>query len=110
MRDTIRVVDYYATTPGKPGECAARGAVRAVLGAACVAALLAPGTLRSQTSRPAPRAERQAIYYPGPGDEWERRAPAQVGLDARQLDEAIAFAKASEAKAPRDLEAAHYLS
>src|SRR5688572_29881101 len=110
MRDTICVVDYYTTTPDKPGEYAARGARRAALGAACVAALLAPGTLTSQTSRPAPRAERQAIYYPGPGDEWERRAPAQVGLDARQLDEAIAFAKASEAKAPRDLEAAHYLS
>src|SRR5688572_2373362 len=110
MRDTICVVDYYTTTPDKPGEYAARGARRAALGAACVAALLAPGTLTSQTSRPAPRAERQAIYYPGPGDEWERRAPAQVGLDARQLDEAIAFAKANEAKQPRDLEVAHYLS
>ena len=52
----------------------------------------------------------QAVYYPGSGDDWERRAPAQVGLDARQLDEAIAFAKANEAKGPRDLEAAHYQS
>ena len=52
----------------------------------------------------------QAVYYPGAGDDWERRAPAQVGLDARQLDEAIAFAKANEAKGPRDLEAAHYQS
>ena len=55
-------------------------------------------------------AERQAIYYPGPADEWERRAPAQLGLDARLLDEAIAFAKASETKGPRDLEVAHYES
>ena len=52
----------------------------------------------------------QAVYYPGSGDDWERRAPAQVGLDARLLDEAIAFAKANEAKGPRDLEAAHYQS
>jgi CubicO group peptidase (beta-lactamase class C family) len=72
--------------------------------------LLAPNTVTSQGVRPASSAERQAIYYPGSGDEWERRAPGQVGLDARQLDDAIAFAKASEAKQPRDLETAHYQS
>ena len=52
----------------------------------------------------------QAVYYPGSGNDWERRAPAQVGLDARQPEEAIAFAKANEPKGPRDLEAAHYES
>ncbi|HJR64959.1 MAG TPA: serine hydrolase [Gemmatimonadaceae bacterium] len=61
--------------------------------------LLAPAAVASQTT-----------YYPGAGDDWQRRAPAQVGLDARLLDEAIAFAKASETKGPRDLEAAHYQS
>ena len=82
-----------------------------VLGVAWLAGLLlGPGTATSQTVRRAPAAERQAVYYPGPGDEWERRAPAQVGLDARQLEDAIAFAKASEAKQPRDLETAHYQS
>lgn len=82
-----------------------------VLGVAWMTVLLlAPGTVESQGIRPARSAERQAIYFPGPGDEWERRAPAQVGLDARQLDEAVAFAKASEAKQPRDLETAHYQS
>jgi CubicO group peptidase (beta-lactamase class C family) len=70
-----------------------------LLGATCLALLSAPGVVASQT-----------VYYPGAGDAWERRAPAQVGLDARLLDEAIAFAKASETKAPRDLEAAHYQS
>ena len=61
--------------------------------------LLAPAAVASQ-----------AVYYPGSGDDWERRAPAQAGFDARQLDEAIAFAKANEAKGPRDLESAHYQS
>ncbi|HEY9282621.1 MAG TPA: serine hydrolase, partial [Pyrinomonadaceae bacterium] len=46
------------------------------------------------------------VYYPGP--EWERRTPQQVGVDPTKLQEAVAFAAASESKAPRDLEAAHY--
>jgi len=51
---------------------------------------------------------RDAAYYPGSGDDWERRAPRLVGLDSTRLAEAIAFAVASESKAPRDLEQAHY--
>ena len=51
-----------------------------------------------------------AVYYPGPGDQWEHRAPEQVGMDAKLLDEAIAFAKASESQDARDLEMRHYLS
>ena len=81
-----------------------------VLGAACIAMLVAAPVATPQPRRGVATAERQAVYYPGPGEDWERRAPAQVGLDARQLEEAIAFAKASEAKQPRDLEAAHYQS
>ena len=83
------------------------------MGAACGAALLALALVPSaltQARGAGTRAERQAIYYPGSADDWERRAPAQVGLDARQLDEAVAFAKASETRGPRDLEAAHYQS
>lgn len=53
---------------------------------------------------------RSQPYYPGPHDEWERRTPAQVGLDPARLAEAIAFAKASETKQPRDLELVHYSS
>jgi CubicO group peptidase (beta-lactamase class C family) len=52
----------------------------------------------------------QPVYYPGPGDQWELRTPEQVGMDARLLEEAIAFAKANETKAPRDLEQNHYLT
>jgi CubicO group peptidase (beta-lactamase class C family) len=50
----------------------------------------------------------QQNYYPGPGDKWEQRRPEQVGMDAAKLQAAIDFAKASESRAPRDLELAHY--
>jgi len=50
----------------------------------------------------------QAVYYPGRDAEWERRDPARVGMNAAKLGEAIAFAKANEARGPRDLESAHY--
>jgi len=50
------------------------------------------------------------LYYPGPGESWERRTPQQAQMDGARLDEAIAFAKANETKAPRNLELAHYQS
>lgn len=46
-------------------------------------------------------------YYPGPHDDWERRA---TGFNADRVGAAIAFAKAHEAKAPRDLRLSHDLS
>ena len=55
---------------------------------------------------PAPSRPAATPYWPG--HEWERRTPAQVGLDAARLDEAIAFAKANETREARDLERAHY--
>ena len=45
--------------------------------------------------------------YVPPRGEWERRAPAEVGLDAERMAEAVAFAQASESDDPRDLETAH---
>ncbi|HEX2078447.1 MAG TPA: serine hydrolase [Longimicrobium sp.] len=65
-----------------------------------VAALLAATAAQAQRGA--------ALYYPGPGEDWERRAPAQVGMDATLLDSAVAFAAANESTAPRDLELAHY--
>lgn len=50
------------------------------------------------------------IYYPGYGEDWQKRTPAQAGIDAQLLQEAIDFAIESENPAPRDLEASHYLS
>jgi CubicO group peptidase (beta-lactamase class C family) len=43
-----------------------------------------------------------------PGTDWERRTPAQAGMNAARLEEAIAFARAHESAEPRDLERAHY--
>ena len=48
-------------------------------------------------------------YFP-PRGSWARKAPAEVGLNAALVDSAIAFAKASESNAPRDLEKAHWES
>src|SRR6266536_6614261 len=56
----------------------------------------------------APASARSAATPYWPGREWERRSPAQVGLDAARLDGAIAFAKANETTESRDLERAHY--
>ena len=53
------------------------------------------------------RAQR-GVYYPGPGDDWERRTPAQAGMDGARLDSAVAFALANESRAPRDLLQAHW--
>jgi CubicO group peptidase (beta-lactamase class C family) len=38
-------------------------------------------------------AQRASVYYPGPGDKWERRKPEQAGMDAALLAEAMEFAK-----------------
>lgn len=48
-------------------------------------------------------------YFPE-RHEWQRRTPAQAGIDEQKLNQAIAFARARESKAPRDLEKAHYFS
>jgi CubicO group peptidase (beta-lactamase class C family) len=67
-----------------------------ILAALVLAAASAPAPARS----PAP-------YWPD--REWQRRTPAQVGMSAAKIDEAIAFAKANESAEPRDLERAHHL-
>lgn len=51
----------------------------------------------------------QDPYYP-PAGSWESRTPAQVGMNADRLAEAVAFAQANEASTPRDLELAHHMS
>jgi len=51
----------------------------------------------------------QSTYFPPPG-EWERRAPSAVGMNGAALDQAVAFARANENPAPRDLSVAHFLS
>ena len=47
-----------------------------------------------------------AQYYPDAT--WQRKAPADVGLDAKRLKEAVDYAIASEVRNPRDLTLNHY--
>jgi CubicO group peptidase (beta-lactamase class C family) len=81
---------------------------RILVSATLLVALVAsypPARLHAQ--RPVAR-NVAALYYPGPGDDWERRPARQLGMDSAKVAEAIAFAVASESKAPRNLEEAHY--
>jgi CubicO group peptidase (beta-lactamase class C family) len=72
---------------------------------------LAPVVAALALAAPAVGAEKpggrpaRAAYYPEL--DWERRAPEAAGLDPALLKEAVAFAIASERKAPRDLAVAH---
>jgi CubicO group peptidase (beta-lactamase class C family) len=47
-----------------------------------------------------------SVYYPDAGDDWARKTPAEVGIDADKLKAAIDFAVENEAKAPREMELA----
>ena len=78
-----------------------------VAGVVLLALLLVVGIF-ARGHRQAARPATPEVYYPGPGDQWERRTPEQVGMNADRLQEAIAFARAQETKAPRNLELAHY--
>src|SRR5205085_10195225 len=42
--------------------------------------------------------------------EWQRRNPDAVGLDSGKVNEAIAYHRSHESKAPRDLRRAHDLT
>jgi len=46
--------------------------------------------------------------YTPPAGSWDRRTPQQSKFDPARLKEAIDFAIASESKAPRDLQLAHF--
>ena len=69
-----------------------------------------PVAAQRGAARP-PTPQRSAgAYVPAAGSAWERRRPAQVGLDSAKLEEAIAYAKSRESQTPRDLEESHYRS
>jgi len=67
------------------------------------AALAMPAVAQQRTGTRA-----SAPYVPGAT--WERRDPASAGFDPTRLTEAIQFAIQADAKAPRDMEVAHYQS
>jgi CubicO group peptidase (beta-lactamase class C family) len=62
--------------------------------------IAAPSWAQAQSSRP------DAVYYPDAV--WQHKAPAETGLDAVRLKQAIDFAIAGETKSPRDLVMNHY--
>lgn len=62
--------------------------------------------LCSGTEALSQRKKNQA-YYPS-AENWERREPEAMGMNAGELREAIQFAIDNESKAPRDLKEAHY--
>jgi CubicO group peptidase (beta-lactamase class C family) len=84
-------------------EAANKGATAALL----IAASLSVATSISAQSRA--RGATAATPYV-PGAVWERRSPAAMNVDSTKLAEAIAFAVANEARAPRDMEESHYRS
>src|SRR3981189_2149593 len=43
-----------------------------------------------------------------PGADWQRKAPAEAGINPQLLKDAIDFSVASEIKNPRDLKLNHY--
>lgn len=50
-----------------------------------------------------------SIYYPSK-DNWQHRAPQSMGWDTALLSNAIQYAIEKENKAPRNLEAAHFMT
>lgn len=48
-------------------------------------------------------------YFPA-AQNWELRLPADLGVDAGKINEAIEIAKAAESKNPRNMEISHYQS
>jgi CubicO group peptidase (beta-lactamase class C family) len=65
--------------------------------------MLAPAPASSQAG-PAVEPSRQ-VYFPAPGEAWERRTPVQVGMNAARLQAAIASAR--EVTTSPDLLEAH---
>ncbi len=59
---------------------------------------------KKQTQLAVPQA-----YFPS-AQIWEQKTPAQSGLNAEKINEAIALAKAAESKNPRNMEISHYQS
>lgn len=48
------------------------------------------------------------VYFPGPDVEWKKKTPAEAGLNADKLKEAIAFCISQETPNPRSMEQNHY--
>lgn len=67
----------------------------------CFANVVAAQTTAIEKSRQQKPA-RTFVYYPAPGDAWQRRQPAQVGMDSKLLEQAVGYAKTQESTIPPD--------
>ncbi|MFN2452785.1 MAG: serine hydrolase domain-containing protein [Pyrinomonadaceae bacterium] len=73
-----------------------------------VCLLLALGTSDIHAVQTSPRRKQRdgktsaSVYYPAPGDGWQRKRPEEAGMDSVLLEQAVAFAKTQESKIPRD--------
>jgi len=81
---------------------------RAVVAAGLLASIPMGGALAQPPAGPPRTPPTWTIpvdaYYPEAGNAWETRSASRVGLDSVKLAEAIQFAIAAEARAPRDQE------
>jgi CubicO group peptidase (beta-lactamase class C family) len=46
--------------------------------------------------------EHRTVYYPPPGDAWQRRQPEAVGMDGALVNQAVAYAKTQASTIPAD--------
>src|SRR6266700_4325265 len=77
---------------------------RILLSQLCVLLLAICATGAVLYSRPpfASQAKQPSVYYPAPGDAWQRRKPEDAGLDSALLDQAVAYAKTQGSTIPAD--------
>jgi CubicO group peptidase (beta-lactamase class C family) len=46
--------------------------------------------------------KKSSLYYPSPGDTWQRRKPEEAGMDSALLDQAVAYAQTQASTTPAD--------
>ncbi|MCA1564047.1 MAG: beta-lactamase family protein [Acidobacteria bacterium] len=72
-----------------------------LLCATCVPSTARRATAQTTAARSGKKAE--AVYYPPRGEAaWRRKSPAEAGMDAALLEQAVAYARTQESKVPRD--------
>lgn len=57
----------------------------------------------------AQKQKKEVVYYPE-ANNWEQLSPANAGMNASKIQEAIRFVQEKESKSPKNLEHAHYQS
>lgn len=77
---------------------------RAMLGSLALAVLCALHAASQPAHSQTPARGATEIYWPGPRDDWQRRLPEQVSMNATRIREAITFVTAPERQGvPQDL-------